>query len=476
MKKTLNQKIQPFVLTIFGASGDLAKLKIFPSLFDLARTGRLPQTYYIIGYARSARSTETFREEFAAAVRQHEKENWTKRDEHLLTEMLQHLSYFQGQYDDADSYAEYGTFRTALTEDKYDQEMFYFSVPPQVFAPIIKRIAEIPNLKKERVRLVIEKPFGSDEDSATQLFHLIGERFDDSQIYLLDHYLGKSAVRSILTLRHNNRLLNLMLKGREVANIQISALEPFGVENRLGYFDQVGTMRDMLQSHLLQILSLITMSIPVSFDPQSIRQEKGAILSALKFSPELGNVSIGQYAEYCNSTEMTCSPWTPTFGALRLKIDRESWFGVPIYLRSGKYIGNEKATYISIELKKFAFQGNEFPPNRIVLELGPGQKLHLKLYDEYGHGTSPTELATSQSIAPPDTMGEHAVLILDALRGDQTHFLSFQEIIACWRVMDEVIAYLDHARPERYDHHGDGPASQHALTRQDNTRWYPLSE
>ena len=460
---------EPLVLTIFGATGDLAKLKIFPSVFELAEQKRLPEGFWLIGYGRSARTNETFREAFAKSIKAKYAGTWGAHQDEVLAALLPRVSYFQGQYDQVADHAALVEYRNELTGDTHTRELYYYSVPPHVFGPITEALATALGDRKDRARLIIEKPFGSNEATARELFHTIGERFSDDQLYLLDHYLGKRAVRSILPLRHHNRLLNLMLKGAAVSAIYVNALEPFGVEERLGYFDQVGTLRDMVQSHLLQILALCTMSIPVTLKPEAIRKEKAAILSALHFEPNDQSVALGQYAGYCD--DGTCNPFTPTFAALKVMIDRESWFGVPIYLRSGKHVGTEKETYVTVELKKFAFQDRSFPSNRITLELSPEERLGLTLFDGDGDLTGIGKNVSGHSIScsGDDCLSEHGLLLLDVLKGDQTHFLSFEEIIAAWRVLDRVINYTKEQKPEVYSKGTDGPSRQFGLT----NAWYP---
>ncbi len=456
---TVDRLTEPFICTIFGASGDLAQLKIFPALFDLAQRRRLPEQYWIIGFSRSEYSDEAFRELFAESVKAQHAGEWGEHQQATLEDILPRVTYHRGAYDDVQAFTAYAEHRNALTQGNFAQELFYYSIPPQVFGAVTRGVAGLPELSPSRTKLIIEKPFGHNQAGAQALFHLIGQHFPEESLYLLDHYLGKQAVRSILPLRHHNRLLNLMLKGTEMREIQINALEPFGVEERLGYFDSTGTLRDMHQSHLLQILALTTMSIPTTLSPQAIRQEKSAILSALRFDPQPQNILVGQYEGYTQQG----SQHTPTFAALRLQIDRESWYGVDIWLRSGKYVGQEKQSYVSFELRRSPFQPADFPANRIVLEMAPAERLHLKLYDQHGDLTGQNaEVASptaSQSIAcrGNDCLGEHELLLLDVLTGDQTHFLSFSEIIACWRVLDQVIEYTAATAPTLYRRGGAGP-------------------
>ena len=464
---------KPFIFTIFGASGDLAKLKIFPALFSLAEQNRLPESYAIIGFARSEKSLETFRQIFADSVKSKVKGDWTERRETVLQKMLTHVHYHRGYYDQVDSFLAYADFRSQLLPD-YQQEIFYFSTPPQTFIPIIENLGKTPG--KERMKPIIEKPFGTDEKTALELYHVIGENFLEGQVYLLDHYLGKKAVRSILPLRCHNYLLNVILKGHHIRNIQVSALEPFGVEERIGYFDKSGTIRDMIQSHLLQILGLTIMSIPLKKTSDNIHREKNNIIEALECEPSPQTICVGQYQGYCEIDPNQCSPFTPTFAAVKLTLDREEWTNTPIYLRSGKFVGDKKQTYIVIELNKSVHQEPESAANKVIIELSPDEKIHIRLLNDFGDQISAEEMTSSESLACHGDycLTEHGLLLLDVIRGRKENFISFQEILSCWRLTDKIIDYTASKRPETYDRHSTGPQGQDLLMEGFDFGWHEL--
>jgi len=473
MQKTKNK---PFVLTVFGASGDLAKLKIFPSIYNLARRGKLPKDFHIVGFARTKKSQKQFQSEFARSIK---KAYGKELNQKVLDKLVKKVTYFTGQYSQRDSFKEFGKFLNKLTNDKKYLKIFYFSVPPIAFGPIVQNLGETKLKDKTKFRLIIEKPFGNDLKSAEKLFHHISNYFNEEQIYLLDHYLGKSAVQSLLHLRHSNRILNAMLKGREVANIQITAFEDFGVKDRVGYFDQVGIIKDMIQSHLLQILALITMSIPVTYRATSIQQEKYNILSALTLPKYASNIVLGQYQSYTKDREVKRGSKTETFAALRMHIDRESWHNIPIYIRTGKMV-NEKHTIVVVELKKFDFQTSEEDPNRLIFELQPDERLHIKLLNKHSGGNMYQDVMTSSSIAceGESCAPEHARLLEDVFEGDKRYFLSFPEIIACWRLIDKVCGKLED-NPQKLNIYKDksgGPKVQHELTRIDGFQWFNIHD
>jgi glucose-6-phosphate 1-dehydrogenase len=460
-----------FVLIIFGASGDLAKLKLFPAIFALMEQNRFPKNFHVVGYSRSEISNEAFRKSFEQSIKQNVKGHNPKK----LAALLPHLSYFQGQYNKLSDFHALKKYLRKLTGSHNTTKLAYFSVPPVVFKDIIQNLGESKSTPNEDLRLIIEKPFGEDTESARELFHFVARYFHEECVYLLDHYLGKSAVQSILSLRHSNRLLNLMMKGPEVANIQITAAESVGVNKRAGYFDQVGTIKDMVQSHLLQILALLSMSIPISEHYKGLHREKYSILSALKFIESPKNITLGQYQGYKSEDEVPKNSKTETFTALRLFIDRESWYRTPIYIRTGKKL-HEKHTYAVVELKKFGFQPKDEEPNRLIFEMSPDEKLKIKLINRLGKSAPYESIDTEDSIAcsGDHCLPEHSLLLLDAMRKNRTYFLSFQEIIATWQITDTITKYIDRSKlkPENYKAGSEGPSSQHNLSKMDGFSWF----
>jgi len=474
------QFTKPFVLTIFGASGDLAKLKLFPSLYALSERKLLPEKFLIIGYARTPMSHEAFRQEFLLSI----VETYGKKNgfsAKVANSLLQKVFYFSGQYDAKEDFVKYEEFIIDLRKQEKLPEtalpkLAYFSVPPFLFQSILENIA-LTNSKSEKdVRIILEKPFGNDEKSAQKLFHFISRYYSEEQIYLLDHYLGKGAVKSILSLRHANSILNMLLKGREIASIQISAVEDIGVEQRIGYFDQVGIIKDMFQSHLTQLLAMITMSIPLTESAESFQREKYAILSALSFSPKKENLLLGQYASYRKIPGVKKNSRTETFMAVKLKIDRESWYGVPIFIRTGKKL-SQRATYIAVEFKKMPFQ-KEIESNRLIFELAPDERLQFRLLNTHGSASQYEELNPTESISCADDLclPEYAALILDILNQNKLHFLSFAEIIAAWRITDAILRFRKKSRLPLpfYEDGVKMPKGEARLFRTSREKWFEL--
>jgi glucose-6-phosphate 1-dehydrogenase len=466
---------KPFVFTLFGASGDLAKIKIFPALYSLAEQKRFPKEYFIFGYSRTAKNDKEFREEFRKSLLKHEDLN-----EKVLNELLQHVFYFSGQYDSPSDFKKLSKEVLVKTEGKKVTMINYLAVPPSAFSGIITNLAELRKDLGDDLRLVIEKPFGHDEASARELFHEVSMYFTANKIFLLDHYLGKEAVQSILALRYANGILNTLLSGKLIANIQITASEDLSVSNRISYFDQVGIIKDMIQSHLLQLLALLTMELPVEQEASSIHREKISVLSALKYRGYERAMVLGQHESYKDIQGVKKGSKSPTFAAIRLFIDQQDWYKVPIYIRTGKML-DKKHTYVVVEFKKHPFQMNnkDIQTNKLILELQPHEKLHLKLYTKIG-GTKNEfhDLTTSESLAcyGDDCLPEHSRLLLNVFQNDQSNFLSFEEIIATWKFTDKLLSCSDNRDVpiHSYQDYSTGPKEQNKIIENDGFQWLDI--
>lgn len=459
----------PFVFTIFGASGDLAKLKIFPAIFSLAEQKRLPEKYAIIGYARSPLTNESFREIFAASIRKHHQDMWGEYQEDILERLLAHVYYFQGQYDRAEDLAGYSRFRDMLMPQGIEQELVYFSVPPRVFEPLIDGLSHIKT-HTHTTKLIIEKPFGHNQESATHLRDFLYDRFSHQEVYLLDHYLGKKSVRSILALRESNRVLNLVLQPEHIANIEISALETVDVDERIGYFDGAGIIQDMIQSHLLQVLALCTLSLPETYTSETTQKAREDLIKHVCFSMKKEHIVTGQYSSYPVETSQTS-----TFAAVRLKLCKDEWNETPVYIRTGKSL-HKKHTYVTIELKLLPGQDKNDEPNRVVFEFSPNEQIKILLLDKDHALDAMRDISTSDSIACHGDycLPEHGLMLLDVLRSDHMHFLSPEEIIECWRVIDRVNATIkeNNITPVVYSVGGSGPREQHGIMVGTDDKWF----
>lgn len=432
-----NKFSKNFVFTVFGASGDLADLKVFPALYELFESERLEKNFWIIGYARSEISLVDFRAKFRNSILKFAQNNNRKIEDSMVEKILDKVFYFQGQYDEIESFEKYRKYVQELTNNEYAEEIFHFSVPPSAYCEIIKLIHKVSAGIRDRIKLVIEKPFGGSLKSAKTLEAVIKNLFCEEQVYLIDHYLGKHAVRSILSLRENNKVLNMLLSGSEVSNLQVSALEELGVEERLGYYDMVGATKDMFQSHLIQLLSLVMVELPAEINQNSIKSVKDFFVENLKFEKAV----FGQYEDYCQNSKYKCSPQTETYFAGKFLFNNNKWFNVPLYLRTGKAM-NRKQTTVVVEFKKYEYQDGDLPRNKLVIEIAPNPSIKLFLVNENGYESQVHDLVTTESLncGAEDCMSSHATLFMDVLLDRRMFFVSFKQALCSWVLTEKVLA------------------------------------
>lgn len=467
----------PFTLVIFGASGSLAKLKLFPALYELVKEKRLTKGFKIVGYARTPMSTEEFRTFFSESIRAQE----PTVDESVLKTLLKNVHYFAGSYDSPADYKRLKKELAQLEEEKKRIRITYFSVPPTVFPDIFQNLSDV-NLDTplSPLRLVIEKPFGTDLRSAKKLKALLDSNFKPNQIFLLDHYLGKEAVSNLLSLRYANSILTSLFSSEFVANLQISALESKDIEGRANYFDQVGILKDMIQSHLLQVLAYFTMLAPKEKTAKAIHHEKARVLKGVSLDHLENSVVRGQYEGYKNEKGIPKDSQTETYAAIKVNLRHGLWKNVPIYIRSGKSL-KQKWTGVVVEFKPRDAQKRTpgLPPNRIVIQLQPYEKIEFHLLTKLGGKTFDFhELTTGRPIyCSGDCLVEHGRLFLDVLENRQDLFLNFEEIFEAWRVIDPIQKTCDrmkaeHCKLQRYKKGSLGPSAADELLKRDGFTWY----
>jgi len=464
-----------FTLFIYGASGSLAKLKLFPALYELALEKRLPEDYQIVGYARTGMEAKAFRDFFVKSVR--DANDYV--DESVLKKLLKRVHYFSGQYDSVEDHQRFLKYLRSIEASKSRVRIAYFSVPPSAFTPIFKVLGQVNfNTRKSKLRLVIEKPFGYNLRSAKKLRNVLKKHFDRKQIFLLDHYLGKEAVSNLLSLRYANSILTSLLHRQYVSNIQITALENKDIEGRANYFDNVGILRDMVQSHLLQILAYFMMTAPEQETADHVHYEKAKVLNSIKFYPK--KVVRGQYQGYKSEKDVDPETTTETYAALKLTMKHSQWKGVPIYIRTGKAL-KQKWTSIVIEFKPQAPQkrSGDLEPNRIVIQLQPFEKIEFHMLTKLGGKTFDFHnLTTGRPIyCSGDCLSEHGRLFLDVVEGKDELFLGFEEIFAAWKVIDPLQKICNrfnrkHCVPHIYKRESLGPKAADELIEADGFEWF----
>ncbi len=474
---------------IFGATGDLAHRKLLPALYNLAHEGALPERFELVGIARS----EYKDEEYQAMARESiQRFSRTKPDPDVLEGLLEDMRYIPGSFDDPHVYAEIGRAIKGFSEAAGEElnRVFYLATAPQFFPVITGALGDAGLNRAEgaETRIVIEKPFGYDLASARQLNEDVLREFDESQVFRIDHYLGKETVQNLLALRFANALFEPVWNRNYIDHVQITAAEDIGIEGRAGYYEGAGALRDLVQNHMLQLLALLTMEPPAAFEANRLRDEKLKVLEAIvppavedvpsmavraQYGP--GVVGGQRVPGYREEEGVDPNSRTETYAALLLEVSNWRWAGVPFFLRAGKRLAR-KVTEIAVTLKPiphlaFQSQGSVgVQANQIILTVQPdegvsvllgakipGTRMRIRpVVMEFRYGTS----FISQS---PEA---YERLILDAMRGDATLFTRNDEIEALWGIIDPILTAWREDRqtpiPE-YPAGTAGPAEADAL-------------
>jgi glucose-6-phosphate 1-dehydrogenase len=458
---------EPTTMVIFGASGDLTKRKLLPALYSLTRERLLPGRFAVIGYARRPITDDAFRDEMRAGC-----EEFARRrpvDPELWAGFARNIFYQEGGYDDPKAFV---ALRERLEQIERSlglpgNRVFYLSIPPSSFATVVRNLGvsglvpaggDLPGGPFSRV--IIEKPFGTDLATAQRLNHDIHETLTEKQIYRIDHYLGKETVQNLLVFRFANGIFEPVWNNRYVDHVQITGAETVGVEGRGGYFEQAGILRDMVQNHLFQVVSLAAMEPPVAFDADGVRDEKLKVLKALRPIPSSemdAHVVRAQYAAgsiggraapgYREEAGVSPTSQTETYVGLKFFIDSWRWMGVPFYLRSAKRMP-KRVTEIAIHFKEaprllFGRRGGEgVRPNVLSIRIQPDEGIALNFGSklpgpimEVAPVTMEFRYGSSFGVEPPEA---YERLILDCLLGDGTLFTRADEVEASWSWISKI--------------------------------------
>lgn len=484
--------VEPFDIVIFGVTGDLSRQKLLPALFHRYCDNQIDKTSRIIGVARGAMTADDFlafaRESCINATDEFSDERWA--------EFSSLLQYFD--IDATDAEADWKGVQIALSEDGRPR-IFYLAVAPKLYVPICTALGDA-GLKNENARVVLEKPIGSDLQSADAINKGVGAVFEERNIFRMDHYLGKETVQNLLILRFANMLFEPLWSNRSIDHIQITVAETLGAEGRDAYYDSAGAVRDIVQNHLLQLLCLIAMEPPNSLDAENVRGEKIKVLRALKGFDDasIGNETVrAQYTaghiDECRVPgyveglpEALKNSRTETYAAIKTEIANWRWAGVPFYLRTGKRMA-ERRSEIVIQFKSTPHNlfGEGFhQPNRLVLRLQPdeGMQLYMQV-KEPGPGhmvlkSIPLDLSYARSFSAVKYPDAYERLLMDVVRGNLALFMGQDEVRAAWAWTDELLSAWDRTNQklEYYAAGTDGPLQASLLLDREGHGWWQTEE
>lgn len=496
-----SRNADPSILVIFGATGDLTSRKLLPALYNLALNGQLPTHFACVGFARRDKSNNDFREEMADAINQFSR-NKPLNDE-VWKDFSEQLFYHQSEFGDDAGYEALNKLLKDL-DVKFGTKgnrVYYLSTPSSYFPLIIEKLHEhklIYNTDQEEKRwsrVIIEKPFGHDLSSAADLQKEITKHLDESQIYRIDHYLGKETVQNLLMFRFSNPIFESIWNNKQIDHVQITVAEDIGIGTRGRLWEESGMLRDIVQNHMMQLVSLVGMEPPTSFRADSIRDEKVKVVEAIRPFPK-GRfdefISRGQYGKgfingqpakaYREEANVDPDSVVETYVALELFIDNWRWDGVPFFLRAGKRLP-KRSTEIAITFKNapgflFQDQGRKVESNVLVIRIQPDEGISLKMNCKVPGLNSPIQPVKMDfqygsyfGAKPPEA---YERLICDCMAGDSTLFARVDEVLASWRFYTPVLEYWQNTQPKSFPNYPSGtwgPIESELMLAKHGLRW-----
>ncbi|WP_343600922.1 glucose-6-phosphate dehydrogenase [Mycobacterium sp.] len=481
-------------VVVFGVTGDLARKKVMPAIYDLANRGLLPPTFGLVGFGRRDWTDEDFSQFVHRAVKEHSR---TQFRQAIWDRLAEGCRFVRGTFDDEDAFA-----RLAECLEKLDAQRstggnhaFYLAIPPNDFPAVCQQLhnSGLARPRQDRwSRVVIEKPFGHDRASARELNTVVDSVFPEESVFRIDHYLGKETVQNILALRFANQLFDPVWNSHYVDHVQITMAEDIGLGGRAGYYDGIGAARDVIQNHLMQLLALTAMEEPVSFAPSQLQTEKIKVLSATRLAQPLDETaSRGQYTAGWQGAQHVVGladedgfsedSTTETFAAITCEVDTRRWAGVPFYLRTGKRLGR-RVTEIALVFKRAphlpfdATMTDELGANALVIRVQPDEGITLRFGSKVP-GSAMEVRDVNMDFSYGSAFAEESPeayerLILDVLLGEPSLFPVNKEVELAWDVIDPVLDYwAAHGRPDPYEAGTWGPASAFEMLRRSGREW-----
>ncbi|MFT4083424.1 MAG: glucose-6-phosphate dehydrogenase [Nocardioides sp.] len=493
----------PCGIVLFGVTGDLSRKKVVPAVYDLANRGLLPPGFSMVGFARRDWADEDFAAVVHDAVKQYAR---TPFREEVWAQLATGFRFVQGDFDDATAFERLRATLAELDESSGTQgnHAFYLAVPPAAFGKVVRQLHDHGLLESSTSdrpaggwrRVVVEKPFGHDLASARELNDTLHSVFEESSIFRIDHYLGKETVQNILAVRFANEMFEPVWNAHYVDHVQITMAEDIGIGGRAGYYDGIGAARDVIQNHLLQLMALVAMEEPVSFDAAALRIEKEKLLSSIQLPADLGATTArGQYAAgwaggvkvpgFLEEDGIAKGSTTETYAAVTLHVDNRRWAGVPFYLRTGKRLGR-RVTEVAVIFKRAPYlpfeagATEELTHNALVIRIQPDEGLTVRFGSKVP-GTQMEIRDVTMDFAYGGSFTESSPeayerLILDVLLGDPPLFPRSSEVELSWQVLDPVLAHWARADkrgkgPEQYPSGEWGPSSADAMLARDGRTW-----
>ncbi len=492
----------PCVFVIFGGFGDLTRRKLIPALYNLQVVGLLPENFSIVGIARRDLDDASYRKQLGADLREFTPGAADKIDQRVWESLSERIHYLHGDFSDHELYHRLGETigQCADQHGSTRNALFYLATPPSQFSEVVAGLGSTDLAREDAGqwrRLVVEKPFGRDLDSARALNHEIGSVFDERQIFRIDHYLGKETVQNIMVFRFANGIFEPIWNRRYVDHVQITVAEELGVEGRGKYYEEAGVLRDMIQNHMFQLMALVAMEPPISFEAEAVRDEKVKVLHAIqKLEPEevLRDTVRGQYgdgfvhgnkvAAYRTEPDVSRTSQTETFAAVKLYLENWRWADVPFYLRSGKRLGR-RGTEIMIQFRRpplLLFKDADaaaIEPNRLVMNIQPaeGIAIHIKAK----RPGSALDLNTVKLDFAYTDFGEQSPatgyerLLYDAMVGDSTLFHRSDMVEAAWKVATPILDVWGTLKARDFPNYASGrmgPDAADALLARDGRKWW----